>query len=440
MSEAEEELFFFSGQLIPGKSIFESPFEIHMASINQLILLLTEAYPSNLAAKKAHTTFADVFFDTYRMVLTPDQLLQKVFDRYAAPMPEQTPEDFSAVKRSVLATLSYWFNGWPWDISFFMFERLLAFARQAVSDTTDGGEIFVAARYLHKLLTSRRDVHLSQIGRTPYSDTHPSTCAPPLQARIKVTADLPLPTVFAVVEPLEFARQITLGDHEIFRALVPAELLSQDWNSTDPSLKSKCPGLLAIIDRFNRVTGVVMHLVLSQKTLAKRKKLILKLIEIMQHLYDMGNLFGVIALSSCFSSGPIKRLKHTFASLGLEPLAKLDRFHHFSSPSNQYREYRAQLEKILPPAVPYLGSFLQELLYVNERRPTYKHGLIDFQKMKSISAIIQKVTVYQKRSFSFTPIFPIHSLINNYPLHDEDHLYDLSLALEPRNATKRNLK
>ena len=307
---------------------------------------------------------------------------------------------------------------------------------------TSTDERFIAARYLQKLLSSRRDQHLSAIGRTPYTDIPLCSCVPslPPPGKGRLAGDLPFPSLVLAMDPQEVARQLTLGDHEVYRALLPAELLSRDWNSTDPLLKANCPGLLAIIDRFNRVTGAIVHLILAERALARRRKTILRLIEVMQHLFELNNCFGVIAFSSCFSSGPVKRLKHTFASLGIEPLSRLDLFHKFSSPEHQYSEYRAHLRRISPPAVPYLGSFLQEIVYVNERKPTYLHGLLNFDKLRAFSSIIQNVTVFQKRSFPFASLYQFQSGLNTYPLLGEDALYDLSLAIEPRNASKKDVK
>lgn len=422
-SQADDNLFYL--EKAEGRQTFAAAFDIRLASINQLIILLTESYPATLAAKKSHHQFAEIFFDTYRLTITHDEVYQKIVDRFWHRLPGQDSINHNQVRRTVLATLSFWYQGYPSDFPQKQYEACIIFTRKAQAEAREG-EVFIGARFLEKLLGSRN--RIPPAGQP--GSSNPKSSRP--QSHFL--------DMFLTTEAAELARQITLADHKIFCAVKNTELLSMDWNSTEPSRKNKCPALLAVIERFNLLTTIVMHLIVSQKTIAKRKRVIAKIIDVTRQLYDLNNFFAVIAFSSCFSSASIKRLKHTLASLDIDAVAKLDNFHSFSSPVEKYAAYRKVLASVSPPSVLYLGPFLQEFVYINEKMPTFKHGLINFSKCRTLSVVIQSIVVHQKFVYPFTPNTAVQQLIAGYPSISEDDLYDLSLACEPRGALRKDIK
>jgi len=58
--------------------------------------------------------------------------------------------------------------------------------------------------------------------------------------------------VLTDLHPMEVARQITLAEFKLFKAITPTEIKSQAWNKKN--CEEISPNVCALIQRFNRVS------------------------------------------------------------------------------------------------------------------------------------------------------------------------------------------
>lgn len=110
------------------------------------------------------------------------------------------------------------------------------------------------------------------------------------------------------IPPVEFARQMALVDHKLYRAIHPSELLHLKWTKVEKSILA--PNILKMIQQFNQVGEWVIHEI-TFPTLkpSARSKLLANYIEIAYESYKLANFNGAMALLSGLKHQQVVRLK-----------------------------------------------------------------------------------------------------------------------------------
>jgi len=110
----------------------------------------------------------------------------------------------------------------------------------------------------------------------------------------------------------EIARQWTLIDQSLFRAITLPCFLSCTWSEPRHSTKS-APAVRKFIDRFNAESIWATNTVLSLETPAKRAERYQLLIELAEELLALNNYSGVTAIVSSLQQSAVSRLRQTVA-------------------------------------------------------------------------------------------------------------------------------
>jgi len=232
------------------------------------------------------------------------------------------------------------------------------------------------------------------------------------------------------IHPTEIARQITLVEYNLYKKIKPWECLGQAWNTEEK--EQRAPNILAMIDRFNRVSNWVSTEVLKQSVLKKRIKMICKFIEIAEACLAINNLNGLLEIIAGLSQGHIDRLKQTWAGVGRKYVLSLELMKELVSTTANYKNLRGYLKKVEPPCVPYIGVYLQDLVFVEEGNSDYtlKHNLINFEKRQLLANVIREVTKYQKVPYTFQVVPFLVNYLINLVSYDESTLYKISKVQE----------
>jgi len=110
------------------------------------------------------------------------------------------------------------------------------------------------------------------------------------------------------------------------------------------------------------------------------------------------------------------------------------------SSKNSYKNYRETLHTVNPPVVPYMGTYLTDITFIEDGNKDTINNLINFRKRELVSDVILEIQMYQplKHRFETNPLM-MH-LLNQLPHHvDNEKLYELSLLREPRNAERLDI-
>ena len=112
------------------------------------------------------------------------------------------------------------------------------------------------------------------------------------------------------MDPLEFARQMALVDHNLYRKITPKELLHLNWTK---DLKDElAPNVLSMITQFNRVGEWVITKIETCRKKSLKKAFLTKLIDIAYESYKIANFNGAMALLSGLRHSKVARQKETW--------------------------------------------------------------------------------------------------------------------------------
>ena len=94
---------------------------------------------------------------------------------------------------------------------------------------------------------------------------------------------------FLELDPLEFARQLTIMEANVYNKIRPVECLAKAWMSEDAELAAKAVNIKKMIETSNLYANWINELVLSEKELKKRVLVIRHLVSIAEVNYNNGN-------------------------------------------------------------------------------------------------------------------------------------------------------
>uniref|UniRef100_A0A8C6A177 Ral guanine nucleotide dissociation stimulator like 3 n=1 Tax=Marmota marmota marmota TaxID=9994 RepID=A0A8C6A177_MARMA len=259
----------------------------------------------------------------------------------------------------------------------------------------------------------------------------------------------------------EVAEQLTLMDVELFSRVRSCECLGSVWSQRDrPGASGVAPTVRATVAQFNAVTGCVLGSVLGAPGLAaaQRAQRIEKWIRIAQCCRELQNFSSLRAILSALQSNPIYRLKRSWGAVSREPLSTFRKLSQIFSDENNHlssREILSQEEategtqqednppgslpsKLPPGPVPYLGTFLTDLVMLDTALPDMLEGdLINFEKRRKEWEILAHIQQLQRRcrSYSLSPHPPVLAALRAQRQLSEEQSYRVSRVIEPPAAS-----
>ncbi|KAF6307061.1 ral guanine nucleotide dissociation stimulator like 3 [Rhinolophus ferrumequinum] len=259
----------------------------------------------------------------------------------------------------------------------------------------------------------------------------------------------------------EVAEQLTLMDAELFLRVRPWECLGSVWSQRDrPGAAGIAPTVRATVTQFNTVTGCVLGSVLGAPGLAapQRAQRLEKWIRIAQRCRELRNFSSLRAILSALQSNPIYRLKSSWGAVSREPLSTFRKLSQIFSDENNHlssREILSQEEatdglqeadnppgslpsKLPPGPVPYLGTFLTDLVMLDTALPDMLEGdLINFEKRRKEWEILAHIQQLQRRcrGYCLSPRPPILATLRAQRQLSEEQSYRISRVIEPPAAS-----
>ena len=167
--------------------------------------------------------------------------------------------------------------------------------------------------------------------------------------------ELQYPYDILTVHPLEFARQATMMEFELYKAIKPSELISLGWNKPDQRYKLS-PNLTKLINQSNKFTYWYAKCIVDTLNLDERVAVVQRILEIAKHFYDMNNFMGVKEIYAAFEASSVERLKVTRKLAGVEQHEMYAVFKQLFESHD--RGYLDRLKKCDPPCLPFIGSHL----------------------------------------------------------------------------------
>lgn len=390
--------------------------KIKTGTLNQLVSYLT-------SDQKIDNAFLRTFVCTYRSFSTPVQLLEKLQERFTVPPHLQIGRE-EAIQLRVCVTLKYWVQNQFPDFDDALIVRLFAFLNQV----EEAGHSAMAEG-IRQQLKEKMEERASQM----HSRGNLLPCPLVLSSKPSLVSDY-----LEQHSPLDVAKQLTLIDFSIFSLIRPAELMNQAW--TSKKLSHRAMHVCTFMNRVNNLSNWVATLILSRNTLASRIKTMQFLVEVAVQLRNMNNYHSLMGIVAGTNVSAISRLKHTRDGLGKDLTKKMASLEQLMHPSGSFKHYRKHLASSKYPVIPYLGVYLTDLVFIEDGNPDEVDGFINFEKRELAFAPVEAVQTAQGEGYTFPKCEPLYSTLFHLCQLDEELLWMLSQAAEPRNCLAKDIK
>ncbi|KAM4749553.1 ral guanine nucleotide dissociation stimulator-like 3 [Rhinophrynus dorsalis] len=402
--------------------------------------------------------YVPTFLSTYRAFTTPERVLELLLDRRLErvsseePLPPGSPvPDTPSVQRVVRCVLQTWMEKHPQDFRDSPHCLKLISSYLSRDKREPPGPLL---RLLQSLEEGEDESPTQQDWKLN---------SQPAEGDTETPAETPCLLSYP---PQDVAEQLTLIDVDLFQKLQCCHCLGSIWSQRDKKEnRNVAPSVRATVAQFNAVTACVTASVLNDVQLKpqQRAKVLEKWICIAQHCRFLRNFSSLRAILSALQSNSIYRLKRSWASVSRDNLNLFHKLSDIFSDENNHGMSREILTKDEIPlrrthsarneprplqrsasqvrttraalgTVPYLGTFLTDLVMLDTALPDYTEGgLINFDKRRKEYEVLAKIQKLQLtcRHYVLTAKPEILRVFYMHRQLTEDQSYRISRTIEP---------
>lgn len=406
----------------------------------------------------ADPNFVRTFLTTYRSFCKPQDLLTLLIERIEIPEPEPSEADREALwngEQPMAAELQRFRREYVQPVQL----RVLNVFRQWVEhhfyDFENDPELYerlegylisttqLRGKSMRKWVESISKIMRRKIQTQSNGISHNITFQsppPPIEWHISRPGQVDTFDLMTL-HPIEIARQLTLLESDLYRAVRPSELVGSVWTKEDKEKNS--PNLLRMIRHTTNLTLWFEKCIVEAENIDERVAVFSRIIEILQVFQELNNFNGVLEIVSAINSVPVYRLDHTFEAVPERKRRILEEAVELSQ--DHFKKYLAKLKSINPPCVPFFGIYLTNILKTEEGNPDFlkRDGkeLINFSKRRKVAEITGEIQQYQNQPYCLKVEHDIKRFFENLnPMGNmnekdfSDYLFNKSLEIEPRNS------
>ncbi|XP_058028063.1 ral guanine nucleotide dissociation stimulator-like 2 isoform X2 [Ahaetulla prasina] len=389
--------------------------------------------------------YRPAFLATYRSFARPAVVLGLLLERLQAVTGSnaRSPQKMEELQRALASLLCSWLDGYPQDfmgLEPHLREQLVSWLHWAWG-RSPGPEKSLPD------VPSRRDPPVAERGGEEGTGQDGD----------------PDPHYILGLQAEEVAAHLTAQDGDLFLRLVPHECLGSAWSQRDKKgHEGDCPTVRATVAQFNLVANAVIFSCLWDTGLraTQRARLLEKWICVAEECLLLRNFSSLYAVVSALQSTSLHRLKRTWEETSRESARCYEELSTICSEQDNYsqsrqllfqeggpgtatggaelphrKHQRRLLEQQRPLGViPYLGTFLKDLVMLDAATPTrlQTSGYINFEKHRKEFEILTRLRLLQAkcRNYALAPDRALQRWLRCLPPLSETQSYQLSCAIE----------
>nr|XP_023696505.1 ral guanine nucleotide dissociation stimulator-like isoform X1 [Paramormyrops kingsleyae] len=435
---------------------------IKAGTLDKLVEYMVSAFRGN------DSTYVTIFLCTYRSFASTKQVLDLLLDRHAklqqtgAEGPRLAQDDRTERKNAISSILGAWLDQYSEDFwnppEHGCLQRLVPFVKLHFPGSD------LERRACGLLAQYRRSQHLEPRLEGPEHVSCPF-------AMLEESGFEDERPDFLTFDPVLVAEQFTLMDAELFKKVVPYHCLGSIWSQRDKKGKEHvAPSVRATVSQFNCVTNCVIASCLGCRSLkpAQRARLVERWIEVARECRILKNFSSLRAILSALQCNSIHRLKRTWDEVSRESIRIFSELSEIFSDENNHSLSRELLIKegtskfatlevnpkraqkrhqqqrelgVMQGTIPYLGTFLTDLVMMDTAMKDYVEGeLINFDKRRKEFEVIAQIKLLQLacNNYSFTRDGRFREWFFSLGKLTEAESYSQSCEIEPLSESASN--
>jgi RasGEF domain/RasGEF N-terminal motif len=400
--------------------------------------------------------FVSTFYLTFRLFVTPIKLAEALVDRF--DYVAESPHIAGPVRLRVYNVLKGWLESHWRDLSDHDALAIIEpFAQDKLCSVLPaaGRRLLELARKVSSIDGPLVPRLVSSMGKTSTSIAQyvpPDTPLPaPLMSKSQTNALKNWkmggsPPTILEFDPLELARQFTIKEMNIFCSILPEELLASEWMKKSGS---NAVNVRAMSTLSTDLSNLVADTILQYEDAKKRATVIKHWIKIAQKCLELNNYDSLMAIICSLNSSTIMRLRKTWDIVSQKRKDILKTLQDIVEPTKNHAVLRQRLHDHVPPCLPFVGTYLTDLTFVDIGNPAEKQlpgiggkvglSVINFDKHTRTAKIIGELQRFQI-PYRLTEVPEIQEWIQAQIVrvrcsNDQNNVqqyYRKSLLLEPR--------
>ncbi|XP_030063616.1 ral guanine nucleotide dissociation stimulator isoform X3 [Microcaecilia unicolor] len=437
---------------------------IKAGTLEKLVEYLVSAFKGN------DSTYVTIFLCTYRAFASTKQVLDLLLNRYGrlhtqvnGDHSRHMVDDRLELKNTISSILGAWLDQYSEDFrrppEFLCLKKLISYVRHNIPGSD------LERRACNLLVQFQRQ----QNSEDDKEVLDHSSCTFRLLEENESVGE-------GKAEFLSFssemvAEQLTVMDADLFKKVVPYHCLGCIWSQRDKKGKEHlAPTIRATVSQFNSVTNCVIATCLGDRALKpqQRAKVVERWIDIARECRMLKNFSSLRAILSALQCNAIHRLKKTWDEVARESFRIfLELSEIFSDENNhslsrellikegtskfatleinpkraQKRQQQQREMGVMQGTIPYLGTFLTDLVMLDTAMKDYLDGgLINFEKRRKEFEVIAQIKLLQSacNNYSFIQEDLFVEWFHSVEKLSEAESYSLSCEIEPLSESASN--
>lgn len=211
------------------------------------------------------------------------------------------------------------------------------------------------------------------------------------------------------------ARQMTLRNFQAYARIRKREFLGHGWKKG----KDKSPNVVCMIDNWNFMTHFFELAMLRAdglKSRTTRMKWVVKLGEEFLKHRDYSSLCSVV---TALNATPIYRLKTAWQRVPEKHRIQYDKYKGIFKSDMNMRGIRDAQKAAASPALPHIGIYLQDLLYIDELGSEDSEKQYCRSKAAQVAGRVNEIIMHQQEHFPFEENNVIQNILSE--LYEDMH-------------------